>query len=701
MVIQNKNGDFSTLLELLIVLYITTTSIHRMDATKVNIPSNIDLVDKDFGIPGEIDMLIGCELFFELLRPNKFRSPCEKWLFQETVFGYIVVGSFNKFEEKSYCGLAINAEINSDNLNQQLQAFWEIEKVDESSVEHSLEEEICETQYQNTHYRTEEGRYVVQLPLKKDPYCLGSSRFLAEVRLNQLWKKLSKHYELQTLYKSFLQEYIDLNHMQLVADPLETNISYFLPHHGVFRPDSKTTKLRVVFNASSKTTSSLSLNDILYKGEILQQDLFSILLRFRQHTFVFTTNISKMFRQILINPSHRNLQMILWKDSVDGPVQTYKLNTVTYGTTCAPYLATRTIQLLARDEGEHYPLAASVTIRDIYMDDILTGSSDFQEFQKLQLELISLFKKRKLWVLKLEWDEPLSNPITKEWNNFVSTLPVIQNIHVPRLIIGKGRIIIHGFADASTAAYGAVLYAQSISEEDVSTRLLCSKSRVEPVKPITIPRLELCACVLLSQLLERVLHSLTLPIQQIMLWTDSNIVLARIQRSPEQLKMFKGNRIKIIQRLTQNCQWNHVSSNENPADLISRGLNASDISSKQLWWHDPDFLREELEANPIDFERITSDSDYLKELKPANVLLTSCKFSLIDDLSKRSNNYTKLLHILSYIFRFLHNSRNPSLKRSGQLYYIEVNEAELCLIKNLQASAFQEEIEFLAKSSCN
>ncbi|GFS71379.1 integrase catalytic domain-containing protein [Trichonephila clavipes] len=449
--------------------------------------------------------------------------------------------------------------------------------------------------------------------------------------------------------------------MQLVADLLETNISYFLPHHGVFRPDSKTTKLRVVFNASSKTTSSLSLNDILYKGEILRQDLFSILLRFRQHTFVFTTDISKMFRQILINPGHRNLQMILWKDSVDGPVQTYKLNTVTYGTTCAPYLATRTIQQLARDEGEHYPLAASVTIRDIYMDDILTGSSDFQEFQKLQLELISLFKKvgmslhkwcsntpeilnsipeeEKSWdfhcqssdqktikTLGIIWSPQFDYfsfktvvNCPKEWNDFVSTLPVIQNIHVPRLVIGKGRIIIHGFADASTAAYGAVLYAQSISEKDVSTRLLCSKSHVAPAKPITIPRLESCACVLLSQLVEKVLHSLTLPIQQIMLWTDSNIVLAWIQRSSEQLKTFIGNRIKIIQKLTQNCQWNHVSSNENPADLISRGSNASNISSKQLWWHGPDFLREELEENPIDFERITSDSDYLKELKPANV----------------------------------------------------------------------------------
>ncbi|GFW62257.1 hypothetical protein TNCV_4421441 [Trichonephila clavipes] len=94
----------------------------------------------------------------------------------------------------SECASRLEGFSGRHNLNQQLQAFWEIEKVDESSLDHSLEEEICETQYQNTHYRTEEGRYVVQLPLRKDPYCLGSSRFLAEVRLNQLWKKLSKHY---------------------------------------------------------------------------------------------------------------------------------------------------------------------------------------------------------------------------------------------------------------------------------------------------------------------------------------------------------------------------------------------------------------------------------------------------------------------------------------------------------------------------
>ncbi|XP_071042700.1 uncharacterized protein [Parasteatoda tepidariorum] len=318
-----------------------------------------------------------------------------------------------------------------------------------------------------------------------------------------------------------------------------------------------------------------------------------------------------MFRQILIHPDHRNLQLILWKNSVNDPVQTFKLNTVTYGTSCAPYLATRTIKQLAIDEGDSFPLAAAVIIRDTYMDDILSGSSDFQEFQLLQEQLVDLFKKaedqaydfsceppntvksrgvtwnpnldyltfkvgvnihdsytkrpkvlstisrlfdplgflgpiltkaklflQKLWILRLEWDESLPDSMAKDWQCFVSTLPAFEDMQIPRHVGEKSGIVIHGFSDASAVAYGAVLYMQSISEETSYTRLLCSRSRVSPVKPITIPRLELCASVLLAQHLNKVLKSLTLPIQQIMLWTDSTIVLAWLQQSPDQLKTF-------------------------------------------------------------------------------------------------------------------------------------------------------------------
>ncbi|GFQ99378.1 integrase catalytic domain-containing protein [Trichonephila clavata] len=175
----------------------SVSSVHSCEneISQANSKQKLEIKLPEIPLPvfrGEIDLLIRCELFFELLRPNQLRSPCEKWLLQETVFGYIVVGSSDKFEEKSYCGLAINSKINSDSLNQQLRAFWEIETADESPKEYILEEEICETQYQNTPYRNEEGRYVVQFPFKRDPNCL-----------DDLWKDSAdgpvKTYKLNTV----------------------------------------------------------------------------------------------------------------------------------------------------------------------------------------------------------------------------------------------------------------------------------------------------------------------------------------------------------------------------------------------------------------------------------------------------------------------------------------------------------------------
>ncbi|XP_071039933.1 uncharacterized protein [Parasteatoda tepidariorum] len=219
---------------------------------------------------------------------------------KKTVFGYIVVGSSDNSTNRAYCGLTLSSDINSESLDKQLQAFWNIETVEEPFVEHSVEFELCETQYKNTHYRNHEGRYIVQLPLKEDPASLGDSKAVAEMRLNQLWKKLSKDEELQSLYKSFLMEYADLQHMQLVVKPLDKTASYFLPHHGVLRPDSKTTKLRVVFNASSKTISGLSLNDILsgssdfQEFQLLQEQLVDLFKKAGMSLHKWCTNTSKI-----------------------------------------------------------------------------------------------------------------------------------------------------------------------------------------------------------------------------------------------------------------------------------------------------------------------------------------------------------------------------------------------------------------------
>lgn len=157
-------------------------------------------------------------------------------------------------------------------------------------------------------------------------------------------------------YIKFMQEYEMLGHMQKIDVNIVSNPKYFIPHHCVLKPDSTTTKLRVVFDASAKTSSGHSLNDLMYTGPTVQSELFSILLRFRLPKFVFTTDIEKMYRQILIHPDDQKYQLIIWREDPSHPVSYYKLNTVTYGTRAAPYLATKCLQKIADDNLDRYPL---------------------------------------------------------------------------------------------------------------------------------------------------------------------------------------------------------------------------------------------------------------------------------------------------------------------------------------------------------
>ncbi|GBL90176.1 hypothetical protein AVEN_130303-1 [Araneus ventricosus] len=179
---------------------------------------------------------------------------------------------------------------------------------------------------------------------------------------------------MQKLYNDFLEEYENLDHMEKINNGNLSTINYYMRHHGVFKPDSTSTKLRVVFNASSLTTTGKSLNDVLLSGEI-NEDVFNIMLRFRKHQSVLIADIRQMFRQILIDPSQRDLLRILWKTKEEGPVA-YRLKTVTYGTKCASFLATRVLRQLAMDEAKDFPLASEVVLSDVYMDNIVTGSKD-------------------------------------------------------------------------------------------------------------------------------------------------------------------------------------------------------------------------------------------------------------------------------------------------------------------------------------
>lgn len=171
-----------------------------------------------------------------------------------------------------------------------------------------------------------------------------------------------------------------------------SDVEYFMPHHGVLRESSLTTKLRVVFDASAPSSNGLSLNNIQFVGPVLQDDLFSILLRFRKHTFVVSADIAKMYRQVLVEPAQRNLQKILWRSNPNDTLKTYKLNTVTYGQASASYLAIRCLFELASQCDESNSEIASIIRHDFYVDDLLTGADSLVRAQYICRETSRVLK---------------------------------------------------------------------------------------------------------------------------------------------------------------------------------------------------------------------------------------------------------------------------------------------------------------------
>ncbi|KAK2578706.1 hypothetical protein KPH14_012662, partial [Odynerus spinipes] len=253
--------------------------------------------------------------------------------------------------------------------------FWELERVPDR-LPLTAAEKACEDHFAATISRNPKGRYIVHLPFLTDSPQLGKLSTVALRQFLRLEKRLARQLLLRQAYCTFMRDYLDSGHMELL--PADTDClgyeSYYIPHHPVHRPDDPPTKLRVVFNASCASSNGRSLNDLLHSGPKLQADIAALLHRFRLPTIVFTADIRQMYRQIVLTPTHRYYQRIFWRFSSEEPLQTYRLTTVTYGVSAAPFLALRTLRQLAHDEDAKYPAAADVLRESVYVDDILTGA---------------------------------------------------------------------------------------------------------------------------------------------------------------------------------------------------------------------------------------------------------------------------------------------------------------------------------------
>ena len=208
-----------------------------------------------------------------------------------------------------------------------------------------------------------------------------------------------------------------------------------------------------------------------------------------------------------------------------------------------------------------------------------------------------------LWIEGVGWDDCVPTSILEEWYKWRRELPLLTTYHIPRCYYPKEANIVsiqlHGFSDASERAYSGVVYIRmEDSNKIVYTSLVASKTRVAPIKRVTIPRLELNGALILAQLLLHCKDALDLPLSSIHAWTDSTIVLAWIQGNPRRFKVYMGNRIAQILELTTIDCWNHVVSEENPADCALRGMFPSELLKHDLWWHGPPWLKLHLSEWP-------------------------------------------------------------------------------------------------------
>ncbi|XP_076301867.1 uncharacterized protein LOC143219991 [Lasioglossum baleicum] len=362
---------------------------HRGSLTWPHI-SGLTLADPDVTSKQPIELLLGADVYPTILLDGIRRGDRCTPIAQETIFGWILSGPTTR-SGASY-PTAFSHACTIDDLTSLVRRFWEQEEVPASDKSFSSEEATCEKLFATTHSREDDGRYVVRLCFNHPLQALGETHGAARKILLANERRFHGNHQLQTAYKQFMAEYRQLGHMQPIPeeDWISSRPHFYLPHHGVMKVTDSSTKLRVVFNGSKTSSTGTSLNANLSAGPKLQLDLMDVLLRWRRHRVAFIADIEKMYRQIKVHRDDWDFQRILWRDSPDQPIIPHHLTTVTYGLTCAPYLAIRTLLQLATDEGSRFPSGATLLQEATYVDDVLSGADTVDEALQVQEDIVGI-----------------------------------------------------------------------------------------------------------------------------------------------------------------------------------------------------------------------------------------------------------------------------------------------------------------------
>ena len=312
------------------------------------------------------------------------------------------------------------------------------------------------------------------------------------------------------------------------------------------------------------------------------------------------------------------------------------------------------------------------------------------------------------------WDDPIPEEYLKRWQAWLQELPKIEQLEIDRCFKpfnseGTSSYQLHHFSDASQQGFGAVTYLRITDQSDaVKCTFVMGKSRLAPIKPVTIPRLELSAAVIATRLDRISRNELTLPITESFFWTDSTCVLRYIENQDKRFQTFVANRVATIHDASSPSQWKYVNTQDNPADDSSRGVPPDLL---QRWIHGPKFLLSPPEMWP---QRPTSMTSAIPEddpeIKSEKVVFTvnASTRDPVTEIIERFSSWSKLKKIVAWFLRLRSNLQKsakslkskeaPQIKPSSTISPITVTElrdAEHAILNYVQRQFFKQEYDGL------
>ena len=300
--------------------------------------------------------------------------------------------------------------------------------------------------------------------------------------------------------------------------------------------------------------------------------------------------------------------------------------------------------------------------------------------------------------LKYDWDEVLPQEIQRKWSEWIGSLSRLRDFKIPRCVKPVSQddayLELHHFSDSSERVYGCCSYLRCVTKEgDIHVHLLCSKSKVAPIKPISIPRLELQAAVLATRMDVTLRRELHLDLNESQFWTDSQVVLQYIANETQRFHVFVANRVAEIRSVTQPSQWRHIAGSSNPADLSTREQTPEKLSLSN-WFGGPAFLHTFKNDWVMDKPEIGEVKSEDPEVKSFQV---DVQDHPIDKLIVHHSRWYNLKRAVAWWLRlknFLKMKRKDAMKST--LSISEVREAEVCIIKHVQQQVFADEVKKLA-----